>query len=198
MLRTYYCFSLLSCLLPLSIFGQITGIILDSQNKDPIEYATIIVMNGTEVLDGTISNQDGSFEINIGPKTNYTIEISFLGYETQKNDLLNIGTGKEVELGDIFLSPTQTLLDEVVLSKNQSSIQSKIDRRIYGASEFLNSRGGNAADLIRNIPSISINAIGEISVRGSRGFVILLNDKPIQSDIKSLMNQNPSNNNKNI
>ena len=198
MLRTYYCFSLLSCLLPLSIFGQITGIILDSQNKDPIEYATIIVMNGTEVLDGTISKQDGSFEINIIPKTDYTIEISFLGYETQKNDLLNIGTGKEVELGDIFLSPTQTLLDEIVISKNQSSIQSKIDRRVYGASEFLISRGGNAADLIRNIPSISINAIGEISVRGSRGFVILLNDKPIQSDIKSLLNQIPANSIKNI
>ena len=103
MLRTYYCFSLLSCLLPLFIFGQITGIILDSQNQAPIEYATITVMNGAEVLDGTISKQDGSFEINIIPKTDYTIEISFLGYETQNSGLLKIGKGKEVALGDIFL-----------------------------------------------------------------------------------------------
>lgn len=198
MLRTYYCFSLLSCLFPLSVFGQITGIILDSQNKAPIEYATIIVMNGTEVLDGTISKQDGSFEIDIIPKTDYTIEISFLGYETQNSGLLKIATGKEVALGDIFLSPNQTLLDEVVLSTNESSIQSKIDRQVYGASEFSIARGGNAADLIRNIPSISINANGEISLRGSRGFVILLNDKPIQSDIKSLLNQIPANSIKNI
>ena len=198
MLRTDYCFSLLSCLFPLSVFGQITGIILDSQNKAPIEYATIIVMNGTEVLDGTISKQDGSFEINIIPKTDYTIEISFLGYETQNSGLLKIGTGKEVALGDIFLRPNQTLLDEVVLSTNQSSIQSKIDRQVYGASEFSIARGGNAADLIRNIPSISINANGEISLRGSRGFVILLNDKPIQSDIKSFLNQIPANSIKNI
>ena len=106
--------------------------------------------------------------------------------------------GKEVALGEIFLRPTQTLLKEVVLSKNQSSIQSKIDRQVYGASEFSIAKGGNAADLIRNLPSISINAIGEISVRGSRGFVILLNDKPIQSDIKSLLNQIPANSIKNI
>ena len=198
MLRTYYCFLLFSCLLPISIFGQITGIILDSQNKDPIEYATIVLMNDAEVLDGTISKQDGSFEINVSPKTNYAIEISFLGYETQKSNLLNIGTRKEVALGEIFLRPTQTLLDEVVLSKNLSSIQSKIDRQVYGAGEFSISRGGNAADLIRNIPSISINANGEISVRGSRGFVILLNDKPIQSDIKSLLNQIPANSIRNI
>ncbi len=198
MLRTDYCFSLLSCLFPLSIFGQISGIVLDSENKDPIEYATIIVMNGAKVLDGTISKQDGSFEINVSLKRNYTIEISFLGYETLKSDLLKIGKGKEVALGEIFLRPTQTLLNEVVLSKNQSSIQSKIDRQVYGASEFSIAKGGNAADLIRNLPSISINAIGEISVRGSRGFVILLNDKPIQSDIKSFLNQIPANSIKNI
>ena len=154
MLRTDYCFSLLSCLFPLSIFGQISGIVLDSQNQAPIEYATIIVMNGAEVLDGTISKQDGSFEINVSLKRNYTIEISFLGYETLKSDLLKIGKGKEVALGEIFLRPTQTLLNEVVLSKNQSSIQSKIDRQVYGASEFSIAKGGNAADLIRNLPSI--------------------------------------------
>ena len=198
MLRTYYCFSLLSCLFPLSVFGQITGTVLDSQTKVPIEYATIILTNGTKVLDGTISKRDGSFEISVSPKLDYKIEISFLGYETQNSDLLKMEKGKEVALGEIFLRPTQTLLNEVVLSKNQSSIQSKIDRQVYGASEFSIAKGGNAADLIRNLPSISINAIGEISVRGSRGFVILLNDKPIQSDIKSLLNQIPANSIKNI
>ena len=91
--------------------------------------------------------------------------ISFLGYETQNSGLLKIGTGKEVALGDIFLRPNQTLLDEVVLSTNQSSIQSKIDRQVYGASEFSIARGGNAADLIRNIPSISIWAYGGSVIR---------------------------------
>ena len=198
MLRIHYCFTLLSCLFSLPVFGQITGTVLDSQTKVPIEYATIIITNGAKVLDGTISKRDGSFEISVSPKLDYTIEISFLGYETQNSDLLKMEEGKEVALGEIFLRPTQTLLNEVVLSKNQSSIQSKIDRQVYGASEFSIAKGGNAADLIRNLPSISINAIGEISVRGSRGFVILLNDKPIQSDIKSLLNQIPANSIKNI
>ena len=198
MLRIHYCFTLLSCFFSLSVFGQITGTVLDSQTKLPIEYATIIITNGTKVLDGTISKKDGSFEISVSPKLDYTIEISFLGYETQNSNLLKMEKGKEVALGKIFLRPTQTLLNEVVLSKNQSSIHSKIDRQVYGASEFSIAKGGNAADLIRNLPSISINAIGEISVRGSRGFVILLNDKPIQSDIKSFLNQIPANSIKNI
>ena len=93
---------------------------------------------------------------------------------------------------------TQTQLEEVVLNSNISSIQSKIDRQVYAASEFSIAKGGNALDLIRNIPSISINAIGEISVRGSSGFVVLLNDKPIQSDVQSLLNQIPANSIKNV
>ena len=103
-----------------------------------------------------------------------------------------------IALGEILLRPTQTQLEEVVLNSNISSIQSKIDRQVYAASEFSIAKGGNASDLIRNIPSISINAIGEISVRGSSGFVVLLNDKPIQSDVQSLLNQIPANSIKNV
>jgi len=198
MLQKYHYFFILSFLLSQLFFGQISGFVLDSQNKAPIEYATIVIKKGTEVLDGTISKKDGSFEISINPKSNYIIDISFLGYETQSIDSFEIEKGNVIDLGDILLQPTQTQLEEVVLNSNISSIQSKIDRQVYAASEFSIAKGGNASDLIRNIPSISINAIGEISVRGSSGFVVLLNDKPIQSDVQSLLNQIPANSIKNV
>ena len=198
MLQKHHYFFILLCLLSQLFFGQISGFVLDSQNKAPIEYATIVIKNGTEVLDGTISKKDGSFEISINPKSNYIIDISFLGYETQSIDSFEIEKGNMIALGEILLQPTQTQLEEVVLNSNISSIQSKIDRQVYAASEFSIAKGGNASDLIRNIPSISINAIGEISVRGSSGFVVLLNDKPIQSDVQSLLNQIPANSIKNV
>ena len=198
MLQKHHYFFILLCLLSQFFFGQISGFVLDSQNKAPIEYATIVIKKGTEVLDGTISKKDGSFEISINPKSNYIIDISFLGYETQSIDSFKIEKGNMIALGEILLQPTQTQLEEVVLNSNISSIQSKIDRQVYAASEFSIAKGGNASDLIRNIPSISINAIGEISVRGSSGFVVLLNDKPIQSDVQSLLNQIPANSIKNV
>jgi len=198
MLQKHHYFFILLCLLSQLFFGQISGFVMDSQNKAPIEYATIVIKKGTEVLDGTISKKDGSFEISINPKSNYIIDISFLGYETQSIDSFEIEKGNMIALGEILLQPTQTQLEEVVLNSNISSIQSKIDRQVYAASEFSIAKGGNASDLIRNIPSISINAIGEISVRGSSGFVVLLNDKPIQSDVQSLLNQIPANSIKNV
>ena len=76
---------------------------MDSQNKAPIEYATIVIKKGTEVLDGTISKKDGSFEISINPKSNYIIDISFLGYETQSIDSFEIEKGNMIALGEILL-----------------------------------------------------------------------------------------------
>lgn len=198
MLGKNYCSVFLCCLFSLSLFGQITGVVLDSQTKSPIEYAAILLKNGEQVIDGTISKQDGTFQLIAGANKNYVIEVSFLGYETQDTQLFEIKGNKRLKFGEILLKPTQTFLEEVVLKTNQSSIQNKIDRQVYAASEFSIAKGGNASDLIRNIPSITINALGEISVRGSSGFVILLNDKPIQSDIQSLLNQIPANSIKNI
>jgi outer membrane receptor protein involved in Fe transport len=101
-------------------------------------------------------------------------------------------------LGTIGLQPSQNLLDEVVLQTNTAAIRNKIDRQVYSASEFSTARGGTGIDLIRNLPSVSINGMGEISVRGSSGFVVLLNNKPIQSDIQNLLSQIPANSVKNI
>ena len=63
MLQKHHYFFILLCLLSQLFFGQISGFVLDSQNKAPIEYATIVIKKGTEVLDGTISKKDGSFDL---------------------------------------------------------------------------------------------------------------------------------------
>ena len=197
-MKVKYYFILLLHVFSLSTFGQINGTVLDSQTMIPIEYATIVIKNGQEIVGGIISNNDGRFEISIDFNLEYSLEISFLGYETQNIGSIVVRNRESIELGEILLNPTQRLLEEVVLNKNKSTIQNKLDRQVYAAKEFSIAKGGNAMDLIKNIPSMSVNALGEISLRGSSGFVVLLNDKPIQSDIQSLLNQIPANSIKNI
>jgi outer membrane receptor protein involved in Fe transport len=182
----------------LSARGQIKGVVTDESNNAPIEYATIILKKGGEILDGTISKPDGSFLFLVIPKSAFSIEVSFLGYQTKETEGFKIQKDNLFDLGTIGLQPSQNLLDEVVLQTNTASIRNKIDRQVYSASEFSTARGGTGIDLIRNLPSVSINGMGEISVRGSSGFVVLLNNKPIQSDIQNLLSQIPANSVKNI
>lgn len=182
----------------LSARGQIKGVVTDESNNAPIEYATIILKKGGEILDGTISKPDGSFLFLVIPKGTFSIEVSFLGYQTKETEGFKIQKDNLFDLGTIGLQPSQNLLDEVVLQTNTAAMRNKIDRQVYSASEFSTARGGTGIDLIRNLPSVSINGMGEISVRGSSGFVVLLNNKPIQSDIQNLLSQIPANSVKNI
>lgn len=180
------------------VFGQIKGVVVDQQNETPIEYATIVLKNGDEVISGTISKENGSFSMKNPSSGFYQLEISFLGFKTQLIESVEIIKKVSVDLGIISLEPSQNLLDEIVLSTNQSTLRNKIDRKVYAANEFESAKGGTAVDLIRNIPSINIDGLGQISVRGTSGFVILLNNKPIQSDVQSLLNQLPANSIKKI
>ena len=178
--------------------GQISGIILDKNTNIPIEYATIILKKDDKILEGAISKPDGSFLLPITANGNFNIEVSFLGYQTVVKNNIGVQKNTPLDLGIISLKTTRNLLNEVVVNTQRSAIQNKIDRQVYLASEFSIAKGGTGMDFIRNLPSITINSLGEINFRGSSGLMVLLNNKPVQSDIKSLLNQIPANSIKNI
>ena len=171
---------------------------MNKYTNAPIEYATIILKGDDKILEGTISKPDGSFILPISANGNFIIEVSFLGYQTIVRDNISVQKNTPLDLGVISLQTTQNLLSEVVVDTQRSAIQNKIDRQVYSASEFSIAKGGTGMDIIRNLPSITINSLGEINFRGSSGLVVLVNNKPVQSDINSLLNQIPANSIKNI
>ena len=186
------------CLTSFCTQGQISGIVLDKKTNSPIEYATIILKQGDKILEGTISNPDGSFLLPISGYGNYNIESSFLGYKKFETENINVKKNTPLNLGVITLQTTQNFLNEVVVNSNHLAVQNKIDRQVYFAAEFSIAKGGTGMDVIRNLPSITVNSFGEINLRGSSGLVVLVNNKPVQSDINSLLNQIPANSIKNI
>ena len=149
-------------------------------------------------MEGTISNPDGSFLLPISGNGNFNIEISFLGYQKLETENVDVKKNTPLDLGVIGLQAAQNLLNEVVLNTDRAAVQNKIDRQLYLASEFSIAKGGTGMDIIRNLPSITLNSLGEINYRGSSGLVVLVNNKPVQSDINSLLNQIPANSIKNI
>ena len=91
----------------------------------------------------------------------------------------------QIDLGSIRLE-IGNKLDEVVVSTQRSTIINKIDRQIYNSEMFKSARGSTVKDIIRQLPSVNINSLGEISVRGSTGFSILLNGTPIQGAMSTI------------
>ncbi len=178
--------------------GQITGTVIDKANNIPLEYATIVIKEGDKILDGTISKPDGSFVFQKVENEIIKVEISFLGYKTEIKSNIKVEKNTPIDLGEIGLQSNQDLLEEVVIETNIAVVRNKIDRNVYNASEFSIAQGGTGIDVIKNLPSISFSGMGEIRVRGTTGFVVLLNNKPVQSDVQSLLSQIPANSIKDI
>ncbi|GAA4300023.1 TonB-dependent receptor domain-containing protein [Aestuariibaculum suncheonense] len=175
-------------------FSQITGTILDDTNA-PLEYATAVIYNqdNGEMLTGVITNDQGTFEIKNLKKGSYYLIASFIGYEAKTINNISLDHNNEkLNLGRIQLR-LGNALNEVIVKGKQSTIANKIDRQIFNTNDFKSAQGGSGVDVIRNLPSVSIDGQGDISVRGSSGFVVLLNGKPLQGNASALIAQLPAN-----
>lgn len=179
-----------------SAFGQVTGKIIDGTNVYPLEYATAALYdqeNG-ELVTGVITDLEGVFIISDVKKGIYYLKASFIGYQPKTlRDLEVKNRNTPLDVGAVELSIGENQLSEVVVQGERATVINKIDRQVFDARKFQNSQGGSATDVVRNIPSVSVDGQGEISVRGSTGFVVLLNGNPVQGNAATLMNQLPAN-----
>ncbi|MFC4095641.1 TonB-dependent receptor domain-containing protein [Euzebyella saccharophila] len=190
-----YSFLLLLVVLPFISTAQVTGKIIDQENDYPLEYATAALFNqeSKELVTGVITDMDGVFTIENVKNGTYYLEASFIGFETKTIANIKVQNRKPVDVGSIPLKIGGTVLEEVVIQGERATVINKIDRQVFDANKFQNSLGGNATDIIKNIPSVTVDAQGEISVRGSSGFVVLLNGNPVQGNASDLLNQFPAN-----
>lgn len=176
--------------------AQITGKIEDASDGSPLEYATATLFDqeSQELIAGVITDIEGNFTFSKIKMGTYYLEASFIGYNKSVHGNITVQNGNvPVDLGAISLSIGDHLLDEVVLQAEQRAVINKIDRQVFNSAHFKNSQGGSAKDAIRNIPSVTVNGLGEINVRGSSGFVVLLNGNPVQGDPTTLLDQLPAN-----
>ena len=175
--------------------AQITGRIQDETDNYPLEYATAALYKQEDksLVTGVITNIDGEFVIDNIKNGRYHLEVSFVGYTTKTNPNIEISkTNKKLNLGTIKLV-LGNKLNEVEIRADRTTVVHKIDRQVYDSKSFQNSLGGNATDVIKNLPSVTIDGLGEVSVRGSKGFALLLNGKPVQGDVTSILAQLPAN-----
>lgn len=160
--------------------GLIQGILLDSITKKAVEFATIaLIKKQTEAtVDGTVTDEKGEFELKNIPDGEYFLEYGFLGYETKRSATLTITKGSKIKLGKIYLSPEALVLNTVTVEGTTEIIEEKVDRLVYNAEKDLSAKGGDASDVMRNVPLLTVDLDGNVSLRGSSNVRVLINNKP--------------------
>lgn len=175
--------------------AQITGKVSDISNNEALEYATVALYKKQDasLVTGVITDLNGTFSIANVKAGSYYLEASFLGYTTKTiSSVLVSKKGAKIDLGTIQLS-LGNQLNEVVIQAERLAVVHKIDRQVFDTKKYQNSEGGSAVDVVKNLPSVTVDGQGEISVRGSQGFSVLINGKPTQGDASAILAQLPAN-----
>nr|WP_158637615.1 TonB-dependent receptor [Elizabethkingia bruuniana] len=152
---------------------------VDSISKEGIYYSTISVHPITDAkkLTGTIADEKGKFSLeNLEPGT-YNITIGFIGYIPKVFSNYTLKPGDN-NLGTILMSINTNVLDEIVITGERPIIENKIDRLVFNAERDVTSAGGNATDVLRKVPMLSVDIDGNVSMRGDQNVRILINGKP--------------------
>ena len=175
--------------------ATITGIISDSITGENLEYTSVALYNvsDTSLVAGTVTNHFGSFSLKVPKSGKYYFTAHFIGYEPKKISGLIVSSSGEINLGKIYLNLSNYALEQVNISGERAVSMHRLDRQIYNATKFQSSEGGNAVDILRNMPSIAVGINSEITVRGATGFMLLINGKPVQSDPVAYLQQLPAN-----
>lgn len=154
----------------------ITGKVIDKDTKQPLEYATIVIKSlDGKIITGGITDVKGEFNIQVA-KGVYDISIEFISFKTKTFKSKEISGN--TDLGTIILEVDAQTLKEVEIIAEKSTVEIRLDKKIYNVGKDMTVKGGTASDVLDNVPSVSVDVEGNVSLRGSENVRILINGKP--------------------
>ncbi|NWF90540.1 MAG: TonB-dependent receptor [Ignavibacteriaceae bacterium] len=181
--------------------GRIEGNVFDKHSKTPLEYANIVVftISDSSQVNGAVTNPNGHFSININRPGVYYIRIGFIGYKDIYIDSLRLNRNtKTISFNEILLEPQAYNLKEVVVQGEGAPITYHIDKKVINVSQQFTNLSGSAVDILENVPSVSVDIEGNVSLRGSGSFQVLVDGRPTILDASEALQQIPASSIENI
>lgn len=177
--------------------ARIIGVAKDLKTGEPVGYATAALYKaGSDVSTaGAVADGEGVFYITGFSTGTYELQVSFLGYETIKRTININSTTSDINLGEIGMTDEGVALEEVTVQGQRELIEERVDRTIYKAENDKTTAGGDATDVLRRVPMLSVDLDGNVSMRGSANILVLIDNRPsaiAASSISDALRQIPA------
>jgi len=154
------------------VSGKVT-----EEKGEPIQYASVVVSRGGKDIAGTITQENGAFSLQLKTSDSlYTLQVFFVGYTSKS---LTFSASKEkVQLPDIFLSQNSQTLGEVAVEAQANGKRSSVERTSLNPQAYMTEMTGSVADILRSSAAVSVNPQGQVSIRGKKNVLLLLDGVP--------------------
>lgn len=174
--------------------ATIEGHVYDSSSSVPMEFANIVLFrlpDSTQVT-GTVTNSQGYFSLENIRNGNYYLRVSFIGFENTFINQIQVRGNSKIDLGKIYLKPKSIGMKDVVVSGERAQISYQIDKKVINVSQNFASVSGTAVDVLENIPSVTVDIEGNVTLRGSGNFTVLIDGRPSVLPANEILQQIPA------
>ncbi|WP_435262700.1 TonB-dependent receptor domain-containing protein [Tenacibaculum sp. nBUS_03] len=157
--------------------GRVSGVITDNMNE-PLPYATVVLKNiKKEIIEGTVTKENGGFTFTKLNEQNYFLEIQYIGFVSSEKLITISKNKKNIDLGKIMLNEDSKALEEVVVKGEASEVSLKLGKKVFRVGKDITSQGGMATDVLNNVPSVNVSPNGTVSLRGNSNVQILIDGR---------------------
>jgi outer membrane receptor protein involved in Fe transport len=176
--------AVLTLLVSITTFAQrpdskkvtISGKVIEKGTNLPLEYATIVFENAiTKQLSGGITDENGNFKFEV-VAGNYNVRAEFISFKSvtvPQNEFK-----ADTNLGTIQMAADVAQLNEIEVIAEKSTVEIKLDKRVYNVGKDMMVKGGTVSDVLDNVPSVTVDAEGTVALRGNENVKILIDGRP--------------------
>ena len=160
---------------------EVVGKVLDNASSAPIQYANIMLhrMDSGEAVTGTISNETGRFNISPIRPGKYFVTVNFMGFEELQIDSITITFATpSTDLGEIRIKGASIAGESVLVERERTTMEYKIDKKVINVGQDITSSSGTAVEVLENVPSVTVDIDGNVELRGSSNFTVLIDNRP--------------------
>ncbi|MGZ3866142.1 MAG: TonB-dependent receptor domain-containing protein [Bacteroidia bacterium] len=152
--------------------GSVRGFVVEMEK--PVEFVNVILYSAADTAKPfklTVTDSTGRFQMGNVPYGDYILKMQMLGYlPIRQNVIVN---SSDLNIGRVLIESDSKLLDAVVVSTHKDVIKKTTSGFVMEAKNNLVQAGGTATDLLRNMPTVVVDADGNISVRGKSPMILI-------------------------
>jgi outer membrane receptor protein involved in Fe transport len=175
--------------------GKITGKIADKDQHVPMQYTNVVLYHlpDSVMVNGTITQKDGSFQFSRLKDGNYYLMVHFIGFQVKMMSGIKITPRHRfLKLPTIYLEPASATLGSVEVKAEHSRISYQVDKKVVNVTKDLMASAGSAIDVLENVPSVDVDLDGNVSLRGSSNFTVLIDGRPSVLEGNDALQQIPA------